>query len=182
MDEIIDYSSLVKSAHEKEVFVAVAADLLSSIDSDSSGRMGMLILYLEVLNVSEFQWVTAVLTPAFFASKNEFKRTMPGRIIGIYKRCKRYIVLCVWHCKPANNISNEKKQHQTFVHHRHYWLIWPDFYAVYHGPEGIRQIANRIHCIACFTRKRNYAALGYTQLNQLLFRYHSFCSTSSRKT
>ena len=48
-------------------------------------------------------------------------------------------------CKPASSISGVKRRHRMSVLHRHCWRSWPGFYAVFHGPEGLKAIAQRIH-------------------------------------
>ncbi len=164
--EIIDYPELVKSAHEKNILVAVAADLMSLAiltppgewDADivcgSSQRFGIPMGY-------------GGPHAAFFATKDEFKRTMPGRIIGVTidSYGKRALRLALQtreqHIKRERATSNICTAQALLA-------TMAGFYGVYHGPRGIRQIAERIHSIAALLEKE-VSALGYKQLNKNYF-------------
>ncbi|MDP2115580.1 MAG: glycine dehydrogenase (aminomethyl-transferring), partial [Bacteroidota bacterium] len=164
--QIIDYSSLVKTAHEKEIFVSVAADLLSLSILTPPGEWGADIVFG---NSQRFGVPMGYGGPhaAFFASKDEFKRTMPGRIIGVTKDAfgKRALRMALQtreqHIKREKATSNICTSQALLSN-------MAGFYAVYHGPEGITQIANRIHCIAALLEKE-ISALGYPQLNSNYF-------------
>ena len=56
----------------------------------------------------------------------------------------RIIVHCAWHCKQESNILSAKKQLQIFVLRRRCLANMAAMYAVYHGPEGLKNIAQRI--------------------------------------
>ena len=80
--EIKDHTSFIESAHEKEVFVVMGADLMSLLLMKSPGEMGADVV---VGNSQRFGVPMGFGGPhaAFFATKEEFKRQIPGRIIGI---------------------------------------------------------------------------------------------------
>src|SRR5665648_74010 len=164
--QIVDYSSLAKSAHKKEIFVSVAADLLSLSILTPPGEWDADIVFG---NSQRFGVPMGYGGPhaAFFASRAIFKRTMPGRIIGISKDAfgKRALRMALQtreqHIKREKATSNICTAQALLSN-------MAGFYAVYHGPEGISQIATRIHCIAALLEKE-ITALGYFQLNTNYF-------------
>jgi glycine dehydrogenase len=74
----------------------------------------------------------------------------------------------VWHCKQENNISKEKKPLQIFGTAQALLANMAAMYAVYHGPAGLKAIANRIHLLAQKTAKE-LKELGIEQLNTYYF-------------
>jgi glycine dehydrogenase len=99
--QIVDYSPLVKSAHEKEIFVSVAADLLSLSILTPPGEWDADIVFG---SAQRFGVPMGYGGPhaAFFASKDAFKRTMPGRIIGVSKESR-----------VTHGPANPRTAHQT---------------------------------------------------------------------
>jgi glycine dehydrogenase len=164
--EIIDYSSFVKKAHEKEVFVAVAADLLSLAILTPPGEWDADIVFG---NSQRFGVPMGYGGPhaGYFAAKEEFKRNMPGRIIGITKDAHGHRALRMALQTREQHIKREKAT-SNICTAQALLANMAGFYAVYHGPEGIKQIATRIHCIAVLLEKE-ITALGYTQLNKNYF-------------
>lgn len=164
--QIIDYSSLVKAAHEKEVFVSVAADLLSLSILTPPGEWGADIVFG---SSQRFGIPMGYGGPhaAFFASKDAFKRTMPGRIIGVSKDANGNRALRMALQTREQHIKREKAT-SNICTSQALLANMAGFYAVYHGPEGISQIAIRIHSIAALLEKE-ITALGYTQLNSNYF-------------
>jgi glycine dehydrogenase len=163
---IEDYSQLVINAHENECKVAVAADLMSlalltppaewgaDICFGSSQRFGVPMGY-------------GGPHAAFFATKEEFKRNIPGRIIGVSKDANGNRALRMALQTREQHIKREKAT-SNICTAQALLATMAGFYAVYHGPRGIYSIAARIHSIASMLSEE-IEKLGYIQLNPLFF-------------
>jgi len=143
-----DYQEFTEKAHAANCKVAVAADILSLALLVPPGEWGADIAFgtTQRLGTPLFYGGPSA---AYFATRDEYKRNIPGRIIGLSK--DRYGKLCyrmalqtreqhIKREKATSNICTAQALLATMA----------GFYAVYHGPDGIRDIATRIHCIAVF--------------------------------
>ena len=161
-----DYSSFVEKAHAAGCKVAVAADILSLALLTPPGEWGADIVFgsTQRLGTPIFYGGPSA---AYFATRDEYKRNMPGRIIG-WSRDK-YGKLCyrmalqtreqhIKREKATSNICTAQALLATMA----------GFYAVYHGQEGIRNIAERIHSITVFLEKA-ISKLGFRQQNTQYF-------------
>jgi len=161
-----DYQEFTEKAHAGNCKVAVAADILSLALLVPPGEWGADIAFgtTQRLGTPLFYGGPSA---AYFATRDEYKRNIPGRIIGLSK--DRYGKLCyrmalqtreqhIKREKATSNICTAQALLATMA----------GFYAVYHGPDGIRDIATRIHCIAVFLEKQ-ITKLGYTQANEQYF-------------
>jgi glycine dehydrogenase len=164
--EIIDYKELVQQAHEKEIKVAVAADLLSLAILVPPGEWGADIVFG---NSQRFGVPMGYGGPhaAFFAARDEFKRSMPGRIIGITKDIHGNRALRMALQTREQHIKREKAT-SNICTAQALLANMAGFFGVYHGPEGIKTIATRIHSIAAFL-SAEIEKLGYKQLNKNYF-------------
>jgi glycine dehydrogenase len=163
---IEDYTALVETAHKNECKVAVAADLLSLAlltppgewDADicfgSSQRFGVPMGY-------------GGPHAAFFAAKDEYKRSLPGRIIGVSKDANGNRALRMALQTREQHIKREKAT-SNICTAQALLATMAGFYGVYHGPRGIYSIAARIHSIASLLSVE-IEKLGYLQQNEFFF-------------
>ncbi len=161
-----DYRAFVEKAHAANCKVAVAADILSLTLLTPPGEWGADIVFGTTQRLGTPMFYGGP-SAAYFATRDEYKRNMPGRIIGWSK--DKYGKLCyrmalqtreqhIKREKATSNICTAQALLATMA----------GFYAVYHGPEGIRTIAERIHSIAVFLEK-SINRLGYKQVNAQYF-------------
>jgi glycine dehydrogenase len=164
--EIIDYSGLIQKAHEKDIKVAVAADLLALSILTPPGEWGADIVFG---SSQRFGVPMGYGGPhaAFFTAKDEYKRTMPGRIIGITKDAHGNRALRMALQTREQHIKREKAT-SNICTAQALLATMAGFYGVYHGPQGIVEIAERIHNIAAFI-SQEVSKLGYSQINQNYF-------------
>ena len=161
-----DYRSFVEKAHAAGCKVAVAADILSLALLTPPGEWGADIVFGSTQRLGTPMFYGGP-SAAYFATRDEYKRNMPGRIIG-WSRDK-YGKLCyrmalqtreqhIKREKATSNICTAQALLATMA----------GFYAVYHGQEGIRNIAERIHSITVFLEKA-ISELGFRQQNTQYF-------------
>lgn len=164
--EIIDYAGLVDKAHQQNIKVAVAADLLSLALLTPPGDWGADIVFG---NSQRFGVPMGYGGPhaAFFAARAEFKRHLPGRIIGVSKDIHGNRALRMALQTREQHIKREKAT-SNICTAQALLATMASFFGVYHGPEGIKMIAERVHNIAAFLAIE-VEKLGYRQLNSNFF-------------
>ena len=164
--EVKDYKSFIDNAHAQGVKVAVSADLLSLALLVAPGDLGADAVTGTAQrfgNPMGFGGPSA----AFMACTEEFKRNIPGRIIGqtLDKQGNKAFRLALQtreqHIKRDKATSNICTATALMA-------IVSGAYAAYHGPEGIKAIAEDIHNLA-FTLAQNAAQYGFKQLNKVYF-------------
>ena len=119
-----DYRAFVEKAHAANCKVAVAADILSLALLTPPGEWGADIVFGTTQRLGTPMFYGGP-SAAYFATRDEYKRNMPGRIIG-WSKANTASCATAWRCKPASNISSVKRRLPTSVPRRHYWLQWQD--------------------------------------------------------
>ncbi len=141
--EVADYRALVAAAQAAEVFVTVAADLLSLALLTPPGEWGT---DAAVGNTQRFGVPMGYGGPhaAYFAVKEDYKRLIPGRIIGVSKDRHGNRALRMALQTREQHIRREKAT-SNICTAQALLANMAAFYGVYHGSVGLKAIANRVH-------------------------------------
>ncbi|GAB7257135.1 aminomethyl-transferring glycine dehydrogenase [Polaribacter sp. OB-PA-B3] len=164
--QIFDYESFVEKANNNDIKIAVAADILSLVKLKAPGDFGASVV---VGTTQRFGIPLGYGGPhaAYFATKEAYKRSIPGRIIGVTKDMngKRALRMALQtreqHIKRERATSNICTAQVLLA-------VMAGMYAVYHGKNGLQYIANTVH------KNTNILAnalenLGFKQLNKSYF-------------
>jgi len=156
--EVIDYMAYVAQAHEKNVKVTVVADLLSLTLLTPPGEWGADVV---VGTTQRFGVSIGFGGPhaAYFATKEEYKRNIPGRIIGVTIDVNNNYALRMALQTREQHIRRDKAT-SNICTAQALLAIMAGFYAVYHGPKGLKLIAERTHGLAVSLAK-SLEKIGY---------------------
>ncbi|MEM7162929.1 MAG: aminomethyl-transferring glycine dehydrogenase [Bacteroidota bacterium] len=166
LGEVNDYSTFCDKAHELDIHVGVAADLMSLVVLQSPGSWGADVV---VGNTQRFGVPMGYGGPhaAFFATKEKFKRNVPGRIIGVSKDKSGNTAYRMALQTREQHIRRDKAT-SNICTAQALLAIMAGMYAVYHGPEGLKYIANNIHKQACYLANK-LDELGIRNSNKVFF-------------
>jgi glycine dehydrogenase len=164
--QIRDFNEFTSKAHETGTLVGVAADIMSLALFTPPGEWGADVV------VGSSQRMGLPMSfggphAGYFATKDEFKRNMPGRIIGISVDKQGDHALRMALQTREQHIKRERAT-SNICTAQALLATMSGMYAQYHGPEGIKNISAHIHTSAC-TLSCSLRELGYSQLNTMFF-------------
>ena len=164
--EVINYTDFVKKSHDNGIFVAVAADIMSLVLLTPPGEFDADVA---LGSTQRFGIPMGFGGPhaAYFATKESFKRNIPGRIIGISvdRTGKRALRMALQtreqHIKRERATSNICTSQALLA-------TMAGMYAIYHGADGVKTIARKIN-ILTGVLNNEVKKYGYTQENTNFF-------------
>jgi glycine dehydrogenase len=163
---INSYEGFVNAIHEKQGVAVVAADLMSLVLLSPPGEWGADVV---VGSSQRFGIPLGFGGPhaGYFATKEDYKRSMPGRIIGISRDANGTTAYRMALQTREQHIKRERAT-SNICTAQALLAIMAGMYAAYHGPQGLRQIALKINCLAG-TLSSELNKLGYKQVNDNFF-------------
>ncbi len=164
--QVFDYSNFIAKATANEIKVAVAADILSLTKLTPPGEMGAAVV---VGTTQRFGIPLGYGGPhaAYFATKDDYKRSMPGRIIGVTVDTDGNRALRMALQTREQHIKRDKAT-SNICTAQVLLSVMAGMYAVYHGPKGLQYIADKVHAIAV-TLEDALEKLGFYQTNTAFF-------------
>lgn len=164
--EIHELAPVVKDLKDKNAICVVASDLLALTQLTPPGEFGADIV---IGNSQRFGVPLGFGGPhaAFFATKDQYKRSIPGRIIGVSVDRHNKLALRMAMQTREQHIRREKAT-SNICTAQALLAILASFYAVYHGPKGLDRIAKRVHTLSR-ALAQGLQNLGFVRINTYYF-------------
>lgn len=164
--QVTNIKPFIEKANAANIKVAVSADIMSLIKLEAPGKFGADVV---VGTTQRFGVPMGYGGPhaAFFATKDAYKRDLPGRIIGVTKDANGNRALRMALQTREQHIKRDKAT-SNICTAQVLLAVMASMYAVYHGPDGLRHIANKIHNKTAALSKA-LSKLGYEQSNTSFF-------------
>ncbi len=164
--QINDIASFISKANAADIKVAVAADILSLVKLEAPGKFGADVV---VGTTQRFGIPMGYGGPhaAYFATKEDYKRSIPGRIIGVTKDANGNRALRMALQTREQHIKRDKAT-SNICTAQVLLAVMAGMYAVYHGPKGLQYIANKVHN-ATSSLDKALQNLGFAQENSAYF-------------
>jgi glycine dehydrogenase len=165
---ITDIETFIETANANNIKVAVAADILSLVKLEAPGKLGADVV---VGTTQRFGIPMGYGGPhaAYFATKEAYKRHIPGRIIGVTKDMNGQRALRMALQTREQHIKRDRAT-SNICTAQVLLAVMAGMYAVYHGPKGLKYIANKVH------QNTNRLANALTKAG-LVLEYHNYFDT-----
>ena len=170
LGQVFDYEDFVAKANNNDIKVAVAADILSLVKLKAPGEFGASVV---VGTTQRFGIPLGYGGPhaAYFATKKAYKRSIPGRIIGVTKDKNGEFALRMALQTREQHIKRERAT-SNICTAQVLLAVMAGMYAVYHGKEGIQFIADSVHnktkLVANYFDKAGFKQLNTSYFDTLL--------------
>ena len=164
--QVFDYADFVSKCKNADIKVAVAADILSLVKLQAPGELGVDVV---VGTTQRFGIPLGYGGPhaAYFATKEEYKRNLPGRIIGVTKDLDGNHALRMALQTREQHIKRDRAT-SNICTAQVLLAVMAGMYAVYHGPDGLKYIADTVH-FSTVTLAEELVKMGIKQLNSAYF-------------
>ena len=164
--EVYDYKSFVNKAQQASIKVAVAADILSLVLLEAPGNFGVDVV---VGTTQRFGIPLGYGGPhaGYFATKEAYKRNIPGRIIGVTKDMDNKLSYRMALQTREQHIKRDRAT-SNICTAQVLLAVMAGMYAVYHGPDGLKNIATKVNKTTA-TLAKALEKLGFYQTNSTFF-------------